>query len=68
MIKGINESKTLTKHISRECKCKFDGKKNVSHINSGITIAFDVSVKKYMYVKRVMFRILLNVIVKMENI
>ena len=24
---GINESKTLTKHISRECKCKFDGTK-----------------------------------------
>ena len=24
MIIGINESKTLTKHISRECKCKFD--------------------------------------------
>ena len=27
MIRGINESKTLTKHISCECKCKFDGKK-----------------------------------------
>ena len=27
MISGINESKTLTKHISCECKCKFDGKK-----------------------------------------
>ena len=67
MIKGINESKTLAKHISRECKCKFDGK-NVSHINSGITIVLDVSVKKFMYVKRVMFRILLNVIVKMGNI
>ena len=26
MIKGINESKTLTKHISCECKCRFDGK------------------------------------------
>ena len=25
MITGINESKTLTKHISCECKCKFDG-------------------------------------------
>ena len=31
MIKGINESKTLTKHISRECKCKFDGKKCKSY-------------------------------------
>ena len=26
MITGINESKTLTKDISCECKCKFDGK------------------------------------------
>ena len=24
---GINESKTLTKHIPRECKCKLDGRK-----------------------------------------
>ena len=24
-IRGINESKTLTRHISCECKCKFDG-------------------------------------------
>ena len=27
MITGLNESKILTKHISYECKCKFDGKK-----------------------------------------
>ena len=27
MTTGINERKTLTKHISRECKCKFDGRK-----------------------------------------
>ena len=27
MIKGTNESETLTKHISCECKCKFDGRK-----------------------------------------
>ena len=27
MITGINESKTLTKHISCECNCKFDGRK-----------------------------------------
>ena len=25
MIAGINESKTLIKHISCECKCRFDG-------------------------------------------
>ena len=27
MFTGINELKTLTKHISRECQCKFDGTK-----------------------------------------
>ena len=27
MITGINESKTFTKHISCECKCRFDGRK-----------------------------------------
>ena len=27
MITGINESKTLTKHISCKCNCKFDGRK-----------------------------------------
>ena len=27
IISGINKSKTLTKHISRECKSKLDGKK-----------------------------------------
>ena len=29
MITGINESKTLTKHISCECKWKYDGNKEV---------------------------------------
>ena len=42
---GINELKTLTKHISCGCKCKFDGK-NVIQINGGITINVDVSVKQ----------------------
>ena len=27
MIIGINESKTLTKHVSCKCKCKCDGRK-----------------------------------------
>ena len=27
IITGINESKTLTKHLSCKCKCKFDGRK-----------------------------------------
>ena len=27
MIPGLNESKTLTKHISCKCECKFDSRK-----------------------------------------
>ena len=27
MITGINELKTLTKHVLCECKCKFNGRK-----------------------------------------
>ena len=27
MITGINESKTLTKHVLCVCKCRFDGRK-----------------------------------------
>ena len=33
MITWINESKKLTKHISCECKCKFDGRKCNSNQN-----------------------------------
>ena len=27
MVASINESKTLTKHVSYKCKCRFDGEK-----------------------------------------
>ena len=40
---------------------------NVIQINGGITINVDMSVKKLMYMKKIMFEILLHVIVKMEN-
>ena len=40
---------------------------NVIQINGGITINVDMSVTN-MYVKKIMFGILLHVIVKMENI
>ena len=42
--------------------------KYVTQINGGITINVNVSVKIVMYVKKVMFRIQLHVIVKIENI
>ena len=67
MTTRINESKTLTNHISCECKCKFERKK-VIQTNCGIMINVDVSVKNTIYVKRIMLGILLHVIVKMKNI
>ena len=66
MITGINESKTLTKHISCECKCRFDGK-NVIQVNGGITINIDVSIKTFMYVKKTMFGILLYIILEIAK-
>ena len=41
---------------------------NVTHINGRITIYVDVNVKNIMYVKKIIFGILLHVVVKMENI
>ena len=43
-------------------------KENVIQINVGITINADVSVKNVMYMKKIIFGILLHVAAKMENI
>ena len=67
MITGINESKLLTRDISCEFKCKFDGKKLIQ-VNDGIMINVDANVKKFMFVKKIMFGILLHVILKVGNI
>ena len=64
---AINESKTLTKHISCKFKSKFNGT-NSSQINGETKLSADVSIKKVMYVKKITFGILLHVIVKLENI
>ena len=42
--------------------------KNIIQINGGIRINVDMIVKKCMYVKKIIFAILLHVFVKMENI
>ena len=67
MMTGINESKTLTNHLTSKCKCRFNGKNGIQN-NGGITINAYVSVKKFMYVKKIMFGILLHKFLKMENI
>ena len=40
----------------------------MSQIIGGISINIDVSVKNFIYVKKIMFGIMLHVIVRMENI
>ena len=67
MIAGKSESRILTKDISRECKCRFDGKK----CNSDQWWNNDkcqCECKNVMYVKKIIFGILLHVVVKMGNI
>ena len=43
-------------------------KENVTQINGGITIDVDVSVRNVLYVKKIMFGILLHAAMKMETI
>ena len=62
MIKGINESKTYgNANVNLMAE-------NIIQINVGVTINVDVSVKNVMYLKNIIFGILLHVVVKMENI
>ena len=69
MITGINESKTLRKHISCECKCNFDGTKCKSNQWwNNDKCRRECKKKNNIYVKKIMFGILLHVIVTMENI
>ena len=63
IITRVNESKTLTKHVLSECKCRFTGK-NIIQINDGIMINVYVSVKNFMYMKKIMFKILLDLLRK----
>ena len=51
MITRINESTTLSTHLSCECKCRSNGK-NVIQINFGITINVNMSVKNDVYLKK----------------
>ena len=62
MIIGIIETKILTKHISSECKCKFDGNKcnliqnwNDENVDGSTDIQ-----KNIMHVKKIIFGILLH--------
>ena len=67
MITGVNESKTLTKNLPCQCKSRFDERKcgPDQWWNNDKCLCES---KNVMYVKKIMFGILLHVIVKMENI
>ena len=68
MSTGINESKTLIKHISCVCKLMV---KNVIQIRRRITINVSASVKiqkNIVCAKKIIFRILLHVVAKIVNI
>ena len=66
MMTGVSESKHWESifHVSVNTNLM---KQNVSQVNGGTIINVDVSVKS-IYLKMVMFGILLYVIVEMENI
>ena len=67
MITGMNESKILAKQILSKCKCRFDVTKcNANKWWSNNKCRKER--KKITYVNNIMFGILQNVIVKMENI
>ena len=68
IITGINELKTLRESIYYANVSVNLMEEVVTLINGGIMINANVSVKNVMYVKKIMFGILLPVIVKMENI
>ena len=67
MITGINELKTLTKHIHANVNVNLMGE-NIIQINDGITMNINVSVENIIYVKEIIFEILLRLVAKMENI
>ena len=66
MITGINESRTLTRYISWQCKCKFDGRKCISD-QWWNTNKCCCECKKC-HVSENIIRILLHLAVKLENI
>ena len=67
MITEINESKTLPKYISREYKCKSDGRKCNSNRKWDI-VKWRCECKKHHICEKIIFGILLHGDVKMVNI
>ena len=72
MIAGINELKTLTKRMSCECKCKFDGRQynsNQKWIDDKCRSKYKTKKKHCVCKKKkIIFGILLHVVAKIVNI
>ena len=67
MTTGINESKTLRNIYRANLNLKLMVE-NAIQIKSGITINVDASTKNIIYMKKIIFGILLHVVAKMVNI
>ena len=69
MITGINNSKTLTRHIWSKCKCKTDGKKCNSNQkwNNNKCLCKCKNLKDYHMYKKIILWILLHVFLRMAN-
>ena len=70
MIKRTNASKALTKHISCECKCKFDGRKcNSNQKRNNDKCCPSVKIQNNIVCpKKIIFGILLDAVAKILNI
>ena len=70
MITRINESKILTKHVLYlQANVNVNlMEENVIQNNGEITVSIEVSVKNVMYVKKIIYEIMLHVFVKVDDI
>ena len=68
MITGINESKALKKNMYHAIVNVNLMVESVIQIKRGIMINVDTNVKNIIYVKKIIFGILLHVVVKTVNI
>ena len=68
-ITGINQSKFITKHISCMCEFKFDGRKgNLNQMKNNVSVIVSAKVlRNIIGAKKITFRILLHVALKMIN-
>ena len=71
IITGINESKSLTKHVSSKSECKFNGRKCNSNQKQNknkcrLSANKQTNKQKNMCAKKIIFGILLHVLVKMN--